>query len=44
MNFAIIKQNKLYTDNCLKLFAIEYSEFIEKYHNEKAKEFLEFIL
>ena len=44
INLAIIKQNKLYSDDCLKLFSIEYLEFIEKHHNEKAKEFLEFIL
>ncbi len=27
-----------------RVFAVEHSEFIEKHHNEKAKEFLEFIL
>jgi len=27
-----------------RVFAVEHSEFIEKHHNEKAKEFIEFIL
>jgi len=27
-----------------RVFAVEHSEFIEKHHNEKIKEFLEFIL
>ena len=42
INLAIIKQNKLYSDNCLNLFSVEYLEFIEfvleRYKKDAVKE------